>query len=58
MGKRFRRQRSDSSLFHHGLIKIILEHQLQLHNDCWDAFVLQNGFGNSELGQVDKSVIT
>jgi hypothetical protein len=58
MGKRFRRQKSDSSLFHHGLIKIILVHQLQLHNDCWDAFVLRNGFGNSELGQVDKPVIT
>jgi hypothetical protein len=32
-------------------------HQLQLHNDCWDAFVLRNGFDNSELGQVDKPVI-
>jgi hypothetical protein len=57
MGKWFKRQRSDSSLFHHGLIKIILVHQLQLQNDCWDAFVLRNGFGNSELGQVDKPVI-
>jgi hypothetical protein len=57
MGKRFRRQRSDSSLSHHGLIKIILVHPLQLHNDCWDSFVLRNGFGNSELGQVDKSVV-
>jgi hypothetical protein len=57
MGKRFRRKKSDSSLFHHGLIKIILVHQLQLHNDCWDAFILRNGFGNSELGQVDKPVI-
>jgi hypothetical protein len=39
MGKRFRKQRSDSSLFHHGIIKIILVHQLQLQNDCWDAFI-------------------
>jgi hypothetical protein len=58
MGKRFRRHKSDSSLFHHGLINIIIVHQLQLNNDCWDAFVLRNGFGNSELGQVDKPVIT
>ena len=40
MGKWFRRKKSDSSLFHHGLIKIIIVHQLQLHNDSWDAFVL------------------
>jgi len=58
MGKRFRIKKSDSSLFHHGLIKIVIVHQLQLNNDCWDAFVLRNGFGNSELGQVDKPVIT
>jgi hypothetical protein len=57
MGKRFRKQRSDSSLFHHGLIKIILVHQLQLQNDCWDAIISRNGFGKSELGQVDKRVI-
>jgi hypothetical protein len=58
MGKRFRRKKSDSNLFHHGLIKIIIVHQLRLNNDCWDAFVLRNGFGNSELGEVDKPVIT
>jgi hypothetical protein len=32
-------------------------HQLQLQNDCWDAFISRNGFGNSELGQVYKLVI-
>jgi hypothetical protein len=58
MGKRFKMQKSDASLFHHGLIKIIMVHQLQLNNDNWDSFVLRNGFGNSELGQVDKPVIT
>jgi hypothetical protein len=58
MGKRFKRQKSDSSLFHHGLIKIIIVYHLQLNNDCWDDFLLRNGFGNSELGQVDKPVIT
>jgi hypothetical protein len=57
MGKRFRKQRFYSSLFHHGLIKIILIHQLQSKNNCWDAFISRNGFGNNELGQVDKSVI-
>jgi hypothetical protein len=33
-------------------------HQLKLNNDYWDAFVLRNGFGNSDLGQVDKHVVT
>jgi hypothetical protein len=57
MGKQFKKKRSNSSLFHHGLIKIILVHQFQLQNYCWDAFISRNGFGNSELGQVDKPVI-
>jgi len=29
MGKRYKKQRSDSSLFHHGLVKILLIHQLE-----------------------------
>jgi hypothetical protein len=33
-------------------------HQLKLNNDCWDAFVLRNDFGNSELGRVDKPIVT
>jgi hypothetical protein len=44
-------------MFHHYLIKIIIIHQLKLNNDCWDAFLLRNGFGSSELGQVDKPVV-
>jgi hypothetical protein len=58
MAKHFKRQKSDSSLFHHCLIKIIIVHQLKLNGDCWDAFLLRNGFASSEIGQVDKSVIT
>jgi hypothetical protein len=58
MAKRFKRQKSDSSLFHHCLIKIIIIHQFKLNNDCWDAFLLRNGFGSSELGQVDKPIVT
>ena len=30
MEKRYKKQRLDSSLFHHGLIKIMLVHQLKL----------------------------
>jgi hypothetical protein len=57
MAKQFKRKKSNSSLFRHCLIKIIIIHQLKLNNDCWDAFLLCNVFGSSELGQVDKLVI-
>jgi hypothetical protein len=33
MGKRYKKQRSDSSLFHHGLVKILLIHKLESQND-------------------------
>jgi hypothetical protein len=58
MAKRFKREKADSSLFHHCLIKIIMVHQLKLNGDCWDAFLLRNGFASPEIGQVDKSVVT
>lgn len=58
MAKHFKRQKSDSILFHHCLIKIITIHQLKLNDDCQDAFLLRNGFASSEIGQVEKSVVT
>jgi hypothetical protein len=39
MGKRYKKHRSDSSLFHHGLVKILLIHQLESQNDSWDSFI-------------------
>jgi len=58
MAKHFKRHKSNSSLFHHCLIKIIMVHQLKLNSDCWDAFLLSNGFSSTEIGQVDKFFIT
>jgi hypothetical protein len=58
MVKCFKREKSDSSLFHHCLIKVIMVHQLKLNGNCWDAFLLRNGFSSPEIGQVDKSVVT
>jgi hypothetical protein len=58
MAKCFKMEKADSSLFHHCLIKIIIIHQLKLNVDCWDAFLLRNGFASTEIGQVNKSVIT
>jgi hypothetical protein len=31
---------------------------LKLNGDCWEAFLLRNGFASPEIGQVDKSVVT
>jgi hypothetical protein len=58
MAKRFKREKADSSLFHHCLIKIIIVHHLRLSGDCWEAFLLRNGFASPEIGQVDKTVVT
>jgi hypothetical protein len=58
MAKRFKREKADSSLFHHCLIKIIIVHHLRLSGDCWEVFFLRNGFASPEFGQVDKTVVT
>jgi hypothetical protein len=57
MAKRYKKKRLDSSLFHHGLIKIMLAHQLKLQNDDWDSFLTRNGFANPNAAEVDKPVI-
>jgi hypothetical protein len=57
MAKRYKRQQLDSSLFHHGLIKILLVHQLKLQNDDWNTFLARNGFVNSDALEVEKPVI-
>jgi hypothetical protein len=44
MSKRFKRQSLNSSLFHHGLNKILLIHHLTTVGDCWDDFLTRNGF--------------
>ena len=44
MSKRYKRQSVDSSLFHHGLINILLIHHLTTVGDCWDGFLIRNGF--------------
>jgi hypothetical protein len=44
MSKRYKKQNLDSSLFHHGLIKLLLVHHLKTLGDDWDGFVARNGF--------------
>jgi hypothetical protein len=58
MAKRFKREKANSSLFHHCLIKIIIVHILRLSGDCWQAFLLRNGFATPECVQVEKTVVT
>jgi hypothetical protein len=57
MSKRFKHEKVDSSLFHHGLIRLIVLHHLNLHDDNWQAFLSRNGFVDSESVQIDKSVV-
>jgi hypothetical protein len=45
-------------LFHHGLIRLIIVHHLNLHGDSWQAFISRNGFADIEPIQIDKSVVS
>jgi hypothetical protein len=44
MSKRYKKQNLDSSLFHHGLIKLLLVHHLKTFGEYWDSFIACNGF--------------
>jgi hypothetical protein len=51
MSKHFKRQGINSSLFHHGLVKILLVYHLSKIGDNWETFLSRNGFT-----QVDATV--
>jgi hypothetical protein len=57
MSKIFKREKADSILFHHYLIKLIIVHHLSLSVDSWQAFLSRNGFTTLESAQVDKVVV-
>ena len=44
MAKRYKRSQADTSLFHLGLIKMIVVYDLGLRHDSWVDFVSCNGF--------------
>jgi hypothetical protein len=58
MAKRYKRSQADTSLFHLGLIKIILVYELGLRRDSWGDFLSHNGFEESNPPQVDKPMVT
>jgi hypothetical protein len=58
MAKRFKHSQADTSLFHLGLIKMIIVYELGLRHDCWGDFLSRNGFEDSNPPQVDKPVVS
>jgi hypothetical protein len=44
MSKIYKKKILDSSLFHHGLIKILLVYRLETLGDDWDRFLSRNSF--------------
>ena len=60
MLKRYKKQNLDSSLFHHGLIKLLLVHHLKTLGDDWNGFLAWNGFvtiNPLETPMIDKPMI-
>jgi hypothetical protein len=57
MAKRYKHSQVDTSLFHVGLIKMVLVYELGLRRDSWHEFLSRNGFGESNPLQVDKPVV-
>jgi hypothetical protein len=58
MVKRYKRNQADTSLFHVGLIKILVVSELGLHRDSWQNFLNRNGFTEFNPPLVDKSMVS
>jgi hypothetical protein len=57
MSKKYKRNQADNSLFHYGLVKMIVVCHLRLHRDFWDDFLACNNFVDSNPPQVDKPAV-
>jgi len=60
MLKRYKKQNLDSSLFHHGLIKLLFVHHFKNLGNDWNGFIAQNGFvtvNPVETPVMDKPII-
>jgi hypothetical protein len=58
MAKRYKRSQADTSLFHYGLIKMIVVYELGLRRDSWGDFLSRNSFEDSSPPHVDKPVVS
>jgi hypothetical protein len=58
MARKYKRSQADTSLFHVGLIKMLVVYELGLRQDSWHDFLNRNGFEESNPSQVDKPVVS
>jgi hypothetical protein len=58
MAKRYKRNQADMSLFHVGLIKILVVSELGLRRDSWQNFLNRNGFTDINPPLVDKPMVS
>jgi hypothetical protein len=58
MAKRYKRNQADTSLFHVGLIKILVVSELGLRRDSWQNFLNRNGFTDINPPLVDKPMVS
>jgi hypothetical protein len=58
MAKKYKRSQADTSLFHVGLIKILVVYELGLRRDSWPDFLNRNGFEESNPPPIDKPVVS
>jgi hypothetical protein len=58
MAKKYKRSQADTSLFHVGLIKMLVVYELGLRRDSWHNFLNCNGFEESNPPHVDKPIVS
>jgi hypothetical protein len=58
MAKKYKRSQADTSLFHVGLIKMLLVYELGIRRDSSHNFLNRNGFEESNPLQVDKPMVS
>jgi hypothetical protein len=58
MAKKYKKCQADTSLFHVGLIKILVVYKLGLRRDSWPDFLNRNGFEESNPPPIDKPVVS
>jgi hypothetical protein len=58
MAKKYKRSQADTSLFHVGLIKMLIVYELGLRRDSWHNFLNRNGFEESNPPQVDNPIVS
>jgi hypothetical protein len=58
MAKKYKRSQADTSLFHVGLIKMLVVYELGIRRDSWHNFLNRNVFEESNPLQVDKPMVS